>query len=566
MRVALFASIAAFFVLAFGDVLTSSPTSDELPHLAAGMTYLAAHDFRVNPEHPPLVKLIAASALTGMRVWPPRFRDDGSLAFKRVNRFWPLTKDTVWAQWLFSVAVIYGVRDEFVESPTDIRVPREAFYNDVTAMFRRARIPLLLMTGGGLIAVIFFWSRALWGLGGAVLSVALFCSDPNFIAHCGLVTTDAAVTFFIAASIYFFWRISQRASAVNFGGFALFTALAAVTKFSSILLVVMIGALLVLTHSARALIACVVAFIAAFVVIWGIYGFEFDTTNGPAPIREITENRVLLFVNDHHLLPHSYVYGAARANKSAVRPSYLLGEKRVDGFRTYFFWTFLTKTPIASIAAILAALALAIRRRPPALAFVLLPAAIYFAVACSSPLDIGHRHILPIYPFLYVLCGVLPVGWLTAPALAFVSCLVVFMPFDAMWSHHLSYFNEIARGPRHGWEIISDSNIDWGQDLGRLGGWLEEHHIDEPINLVWGSSADPRYYGIRYLNLHDTYWAVPSVPLEQMRTPGIFAISVSRYSGATAGAVDEWRNFLATHQARLVGRAGYSILIYRVDR
>src|SRR5436305_423320 len=81
------AALVAFIALALGDLLTSSPTSDETAHLAAGYSYLVTHDYRLNPEHPPLVKMFAALPLLGTRVWPVRFRDaaDGARARRGIR-------------------------------------------------------------------------------------------------------------------------------------------------------------------------------------------------------------------------------------------------------------------------------------------------------------------------------------------------------------------------------------------------------------------------------------------------------------------------------------------------
>ncbi|HEX9162506.1 MAG TPA: glycosyltransferase family 39 protein, partial [Thermoanaerobaculia bacterium] len=496
--------------------------------------------------------------------------------FARVAEGWPATKDTVWAQWLLAEAIIYAVRDEVAGAPTTRLLPRSAFLNDSEAMFRRARIALLLITGLGLAAIIFAWSRELWGSAGAALSTALFCFDPNFIAHCGLVTTDAGVSLFMTASVYFFWRATRRRSLFNISGFAIFTALAAVTKFSSLLLAIIIPVLAIVAVRQRAigvahLFAIVLAALAVTVtVIWSVFEFRFDATHGLLPIRSLAKPGVfgssLLFANDHRLLPQPYLFGLARMRADVARPSYLRGAKLEHPSRTYFLWTFLTKTPLPAIAAIVAALVVAIRKRPIGLAYLLIPAAIYFVVAIAAGLNIGHRHLLPMYPLLYVLCGILSVRWLIACVLSLVSCLVVFTPWDPMWGHHLSYFNELARGPRHGWEIVSDSNVDWGQDLPRLATWLRSHRVDEPVNFVYFGSADPQYYGIRYVNVGGGYVAADAVPADQVRAPGWLVISVTQYSGAAAPTAATWRVFAADHHARLVGRAGYSILIFRIDR
>src|SRR5437588_11221183 len=84
------AALVAFIALALGDLFTASPTFDETAHLAAGYSYLVTHDYRINPEHPPLAKMFAALPLLGMRVWPARFREaaDGTRSFADLREAW----------------------------------------------------------------------------------------------------------------------------------------------------------------------------------------------------------------------------------------------------------------------------------------------------------------------------------------------------------------------------------------------------------------------------------------------------------------------------------------------
>ncbi|HWW60857.1 MAG TPA: hypothetical protein VN181_05755, partial [Thermoanaerobaculia bacterium] len=180
----------------------------------------------------------------------------------------------------------------------------------------------------------------------------------------------------------------------------------------------------------------------------------------------------------------------------------------------------------------------------------------------------------PIYPFLYVLCGSLAITWKRRRALAIgivaialaVSCLVVIVPRPApMWGRHLSYMNELSGGPWNASEKLLDSNVDWGQDLKRLNEWLHAHNVHEPINLVYNSSGDPAYYGIPFRNLVFGSSFYPELPLTEARS-GLLAITVTRRQGL--GIVPEerttWPRFLADHGAVEAGRAGYSIVIYRI--
>src|SRR5438046_305724 len=175
------AALAAFIALALGDLLTNSPTSDETAHLVAGYSYLVTHDYRLNPEHPPLVKMLAALPLLGMRVWPAGFRDaaDGTRAFDYFREAWAMSiANPSFSEWRVAQLLLYGVRDRVgvdpLEAPTTRTYTRHDFLNDADGMFRRARVMMLLL-GLALAAVIFCWSYELWGIWGAAFSLLLFC-------------------------------------------------------------------------------------------------------------------------------------------------------------------------------------------------------------------------------------------------------------------------------------------------------------------------------------------------------------------------------------------------------
>ncbi|HKO56729.1 MAG TPA: hypothetical protein VJ276_12710, partial [Thermoanaerobaculia bacterium] len=333
------------------------------------------------------------------------------------------------------------------------------------------------------------------------------------------------------------------------------------------------------------------------ITVWAAYGFRFRASAEPLRMRIVVDDwyatkalleqypdgppeqavqalrdsapvglfgKSLLFVYDHHLLPEAYVFGLASTMRSSlVRPSFLGGEFSNRGFPSYFLRTFLYKTSIPAIALIVIALFTARKTKHAALPFLIWPVVIYMLVSMTSSLNIGHRHILPIYPLLYVLCGSLARhrAALIAGALAAVSALVV-LPASPMWGRHLSYMNEFAGGPRHGYEELLDSNFDWGQDLKRLG----QKKLEGPVNLIYFGSADPRYYGVPHVNLPFGHWAEPAADVSQIRVPGYLAISASAYEGLTAtpGMREYWKRKLESLGAEQVGEAGYSIFIYRI--
>jgi hypothetical protein len=132
--------------------------------------------------------------------------------------------------------------------------------------------------------------------------------------------------------------------------------------------------------------------------------------------------------------------------------------------------------------------------------------------------------------------------------------------------NRLSYINELGGGSANGYRLLVDSNYDWGQDLVKLRRWLDERKVTEPINLCYFGTADPRFYGIRHHNLFLGYEYEPDDGFQAVR-PGLLAISATNLAGSfwNEQAREEWRAFLERTGAQPVGRAGQSILIYRIN-
>jgi len=682
---------ALFATMVISFARNSSATYDEVAHLPAGCTYFRWHDYRLNPEHPPLVKELAALPLWLRRDWPMNVDLSGAdpvaagmtsnVAALRWS--WAMGLDLVDEEWSFGHDFLYGLRPEALPRlqaqepgiqnlqaiPPMVSLHRQDFYNHADEMLFWGRLPVMLL-GVALALLIFFWSRELFGFAGGVLSLALFCFDPNFIAHSGLVTTDVGESLFMAGAIYFLWRCSRRWSVVNLVLFLLFFGLAFAAKFSAVLLLPMFwlataGWLLarpagmvapeekqqarpfyIKAGQLAGLFAA--GLLAAYVLIWAVYSFRYSAaadprqaaraeaqilaaagqTNivsltpyrqpgqlaiegavrGTAAVREILRaapgqpvdnehiflamnqvpvgrgGRLILFAQHHELLPEAFLFGFAHTQmRSHMRASFLLGEHSTTGFRRYFFYAVLLKTPLPGLLLILTSLILALVRRrnwSRSLAFLILPAGFYFGVAVVLRLDIGQRHLLPIYPLGYVLAGSLALEWkrFNRPVRLVSGGLVglwimlasqfVFFPVNHRWwqtvaPYYLAYFNELAGGPVNGYKELVDSNLDWGQDLQSLKYWLDRNKITEPIYLCYFGMADPRYYGILHHNLPGGYLFEPQEGFDVLKPGGLIAISATSLQGVyVAPEIREvWRQIL--EHSVPVDRIGNSIFIYQ---
>ncbi len=182
------------------------------------------------------------------------------------------------------------------------------------------------------------------------------------------------------------------------------------------------------------------------------------------------------------------------------RGSFLMGEHFTEGRWYYFPATFLLKTPLPVLAGLAGALWLAFRRRLRLPWFLVLPPLVYFVLACASSVNIGHRHILPVYPFLFLTLGAAaqalwdrrwPRVLAAALGLALAASSLRARPF------FLAYFHEGVGGRDKGYRYLVDSNADWGQGLRALRDYLDRAGVKN-IYLSYFGTAEPNAYGISY--------------------------------------------------------------------
>jgi hypothetical protein len=349
------------------------------------------------------------------------------------------------------------------------------------------------------------------------------------LAHGQIVTTDLAVALFVFLSVIAFQAVTDRLTATRVLLAGLATGAALASKFSALVLVPILAVLAVvvalsaqpltlapfgaaprnvsgtLPRLAALALALVAIGAIALGFVWATYAFHPRLANDPEAAAVFSWSRLdqsgparatLRTVHALGLLPDAYVYGLATVLRDAQsRPAFLFGHVSEHGWWYYFPATFLLKTPLALLA--LLALPLFGRReegerRFRARAFLWLPVVIYAGVTLTRNLNIGHRHLLPIYPFLFAAAG-------AAAAAAFESgrsrrwavvALAIWYGVAAVHvhPHYLGYFNELVGGPSQGLAIP-------GRFQRRLGPGPEGAEAVDPVRDVAqqdapGSPAD----------------------------------------------------------------------------
>jgi hypothetical protein len=535
--------LALHFVMAVASKRHESTTSDEIAHLTGGFTYWKFNDYRLQPENGNLPQRWVAipAVLAGAR-------------FPDLDQpYWK--KSDVWV-----------MGHEFFYETGEDHFPR--------LMWARAMTGLFSVAVG---ALVFLWSRSLFGMPGAFVSLLFFVFSPTFLAHGGYATSDVCIALFLLASMGAWWRHLTTPGWEPFVLSAVVFGLACVAKFSAVFLLPMM-AVCAAVHAAaqRGQLARIVRSAAghavvAFAIIWAFYGFRYSAFNPALPAADqfivswpdmyAHTGRIGQFI---HLLarvralPEAFLYGTAYVVfTSQSRGAFLNGEYSIHGWRTFFIWAFALKSTLPFMAAAALSLWVALRSRiapaPGAASRLraLLPLTplaalflVYWAISIQSNLNIGHRHLVPIYPVLFILTGALG-AWLARPLglrALIVAGLLAWHVGESVWiaPHYLAYFNELAGGPASGSDHLVDSSLDWGQDLPGLKAWLDQNKLPgEDAYLAYFGSGEPHYYRmpakrLAYMNLFLEDEAY--VPLG----PGLYCISATMMAQVYSSVHGPW--------------------------
>jgi len=405
--------LALHFMLAVGSKLHECTTSDEIVHLTGGFAYWRFNDYRLQPENGNLPqRWVAIPAVLSGAKFP----------------------DLDQEYWRTSDAWVMG--HEFFYETGEDHFPRLMAARAMTALF-----------GVALGALVFLWSRRLFGTPGALVSLTFFAFSPTLLAHGGLATSDVCMALFMLASVGAYWRHLGRPGAAGFALSAVVLGLACVAKFSAPLLgpMLLICGLVRLAARRgelwRVLRSTAGHVLVAFAVIWAFYGFRYSAFSPAVPAADRfiaawsdlyarigSTGRLIHVLADHHVLPEAFLYGASYvADTSSQRGAFLNGEYSVFGWKSFFLWTFALKSTIPFMVAAALGIWVAVRSRIVAgadrarhlerlLPYTPLAALflVYWAVSIRSHLNIGHRHLIPTYPVLFILVGSLGT-WLARP-------------------------------------------------------------------------------------------------------------------------------------------------------
>ncbi len=539
-----------------------SLTFDEEDHMYAGYRMWKNHDYGLNPEHPPLVKLLATLPVLGEKLWVPPlkgiyFKGEAYLG----GRDWLMHND--------------GGRQRLV--------------------FRMRLATALLAIALSL--VIFFAAREWFGTTAALVALTLAVFDPNLLAHSGLVTTDIGAALFFLALIYAFYRYVKHPTLLRLSIAGVAAGLLLATKHSGILLAPMLLVLIAweiafapTAPRARLALRMAAAFAAigvvAVMVLWAFYGFRYAAR--PAGLQLIPsmatyseslsglERSIIWWMARLHFLPESYLFGMVDVRVFAKGFStFILGRWYPHGVLWYFPAVLAIKTTLGLIALLgLAGFAIVTgklgkwrdhdRIRP--LAYLLLPGAVFLAVAMINGLNIGVRHILLMYVLAAILAGSGVAVLAPRSRRWLLLCVALIAAHIAsalsVFPNSLAYANEAWGGARNAHRVLNDSNVDWGRQLYQVKEW-EDRHSSEDCWFAYTVRPFiyPETYGVHCHVLPNGLGGAGTEPV-----PAIIHGSVLLSAGEVDGSLwpsQEMNPYRAFQTITPDEEIDYGVLVYR---
>lgn len=508
------ALLGLMLVLGLASMGGDSGIVDEVAHIPAGYSYLKFGDYRLNPEHPPLLKDLAALPLLLM-----------DLKFPSDQPAWTTDANGQWETgWHF----IYHLG------------------NDADQILFWSRLPILLLAvffG----YVLYRFCRRYFGEGVTLLTLFFFALSPNLLAHSRFVTTDLGIAAFMFFAFYGLFLYFEKPNWKNLWLLTILFALVLLTKFSAIILYPFFGLLAVIavatwkkpaTWQRRFKLyigGLLFVFVVSMLLVWIVY--IPHTWNMPLDVQDrlITASlpwgfgkklaAVFVQINDLPFMKSivQYLLGTAMVlnRVQGGNTTYLLGEVTNQSFTAYFPVTYVLKTPVPILFLAAVTLLLGLWRyfkNAPfrlwrkfkayaqnnfiELSFILF-IIFYGYISITGNLNLGIRHLFPIIPMIFLLVAKEAVDLIkeaksSGTKLAYQLALVLLLTWYALsnfliYPSYAAYLNEVAGGPGEADRYFTDSNVDWGQDLKRLKRFVDENNIQK-IAVDYFGGGEPKYY------------------------------------------------------------------------
>ncbi len=591
---------------------------DETAHIPASYSYMTEHEIRLNPEHPPLIKDLAG--------FPLLFLD---LKFDTSQPFWEGTLPGKWdeGQWAAGRYLLYQAGNNPDKIIFWARFPI-VLISIILGWFIFKWVRELAGITAGLFALILYaFDPNILGHNHFVttdIGIAAFMTF-SFYYYLKFIKSPAWKNVTLAGIFVGLLMLAKFSFIIALPIFALATIaypLATQAKPREERRMVKLRKL------GEYIGKGVVILGISLVVVWAVYAANtfnmtretvsqtIDNNFSPADSanpKNVYTNKALHWLNDHSVtrpltefgIGIGYVFRRVAGGNGA----YFMGQVSGSAFQAYFPTVFVIKEPLPSVFLILTALFISLSANLKSFAswikislskkassfstyirhniisislfsFIVL----YAYVSITGNLNIGFRHLFPILPFAYILTAKtifnlirrvdFQASFIWGVMLVIMS---VFLMSEtvAAYPAYMSYFNEIAGGPKNGYKYVTDSNADWGQDIKRLKVWVDKYNwcdgsddsfckIYDPqrgpiekIRINYFGGGDIKYYfGDRAID-----WWDSKRPLE----PGWYAISANSLQGSIYDTTKkDSESYRWIKNIKPVAQVGTSIFVYYI--
>ncbi|XOU94806.1 MAG: ArnT family glycosyltransferase [Candidatus Kerfeldbacteria bacterium] len=528
-------------VVEITTALQESQTIDEGVHLSAGYSYLVKNDFRMNTEHPPFAKEL--SALPLLFISHKLDQPFDKPAWSEYNQ-WQFAKDLIYNNNIQADTIFFLGR-----IPTMILSILLGFF-----IFRWSKE--LFGLKAGLISLLFYTfspniiAHSRYVTTDIALALFFFITIYYFYKY----LKSAKIKYFIYFCLIFGLAQASKFSAV-------------------ILIPILVILLLIYILSknntdfykkvtSRLFTKIIIVIISTFLTLFCVYGFEVKNPIDDINVKELykTQEEILntnqieqedgltqkiISITDTNTKSGQNILNFAEKAPWPIfsyfngfiklfihnyygHMSYLLGEHSNMGWWYYFIIAFLVKTPLSTLLLSLTLVVSVIywffkknsvnnknlyidkiKNIPLAYYFLVVPPLIHFVFSLTSHINLGLRHILLIYPFIFVGIGYFAklrfqnIKKQKIFNILFSLIIIYYLISSIMiYPNYLAYFNEISGGPNNGTKYLVDSNIDWGQDIKKLKKYMDSNNINH-ICMSYFGQAELDYYGIDFRYIPD---------------------------------------------------------------
>lgn len=452
---------------------------------------------------------------------------------------------------------------------------------------------------------VYKWAMELYGIKAGLFALFIYSLSPSIMSTSRLALTDFPVVTFIFISIYYFWRLTRDHTSKNIIKAGIYTGLALTSKATGIYLLPLFFILSLFQLNKKnvkiKIISFLTIFLIASLIVFIMYGFQFQTVesslpehykerayqevNKKFPNNGMTKDIVLYLFQRVPLPATNYIsgFGTVAFYSTTGFKTYLLGEIYEAGNKPwyYFFVVMLVKTALPILILLVISIYFFKKIRSKKAIdelFLALPIIFLFIPFMFNQISVDLRHILTIYPFIFVFISkcvnlkfknqkLWNIFWGFLLLWYFISTITIY-------PYYTSYFNELVL-PKNGYKVLLGANIDAGQDLIRLKNYLDKNNIQK-INLSLHGGVEPKNYGIVYDYMPTTCFA----PINKDFKPYAenckedFTEDCSKRKGIVAISVTNLQNrflknstcFNWLNEYEPITMLGYSIFVYNITK